>query len=655
MNFGAYARKRADVALVRDTTWVPAFTTRPPTGDEPIPVPSPVKKRAYWMWFAAILWLETMMIRRSTKTLNPGSTGAVKNTFLLHTQALNVAVHLLVDLSALRSLNALRSEWGVVFPAKLEGAPALRASEERAVVIRHFFKLLIRAPMVNCVLLGGKLDGFHAYQLKQLVMMVTSPTFFATLFAVKTTRGLSAVALVNVSFVAACALSMPFAFKYAPDLREDFRRSLGPEEEVPKRFASLAAALAVAPFASRLAVRAFRLDGQPRAAWPSGTRAARDAGWTSADDPKSQKIRRHPEEKEKEKAEEGAMERGLVGAVARLGGADDASAAREAVSLRGGSGRADRFTPELSASALCFRGSAAQSVTVRSVPYGVSLRVTFEGHVLRTTSEYVRDAESGSVHTFLRVWPPEPEGGDPGDSGSSDRGVRAAPPFGRAWVCPGHIYESATRGGERKRNGSAAVPSVETTFAPLGEAAPLLFLRDPETAREVNNATRLIRLNSNAVLANRLVMRMGNCIARATFSVNENEVMTEVTAAMGMVRCERMLRSLRARGAGEHSAAELSQAREAPPSPGGGAAEGTHAARGRRAARGAGARGDASPGTSSDDADAVDGPDAADAAGGARRGDGGETAAAAAGGGSGDRPTGGALRRRTLRQRSRVS
>ena len=86
--------------------------------------------------------------------------------------------------------------------------PALRASEERAVVIRHFFKLLIRAPMVNCVLLGGKLDGFHAYQLKQLVMMVTSPTFFATLFAVKTTRGLSAVALVNVSFVAACALSM---------------------------------------------------------------------------------------------------------------------------------------------------------------------------------------------------------------------------------------------------------------------------------------------------------------------------------------------------------------------------------------------------------------------------------------------------------------
>ena len=112
-------------------------------------------------------------------------------------------------------------------------------------VIRHFFKLLIRAPMVNCVLLGGKLDGFHAYQLKQLVMMVTSPTFFATLFAVKTTRGLRAVALVNVSFVAACALSMPFAFKYAPDLREDFRRSLGPEEEVPKRFASLAAALAV--------------------------------------------------------------------------------------------------------------------------------------------------------------------------------------------------------------------------------------------------------------------------------------------------------------------------------------------------------------------------------------------------------------------------
>ena len=98
MNPGAYAGKRVDDALARDTTWVPAFETRPPTAREPSPVPSPAKKRAYWMWFAAILCLETAMIRRSTKTLHPGSTGAVKNAFLLHTQALNIAVHLVVDL-----------------------------------------------------------------------------------------------------------------------------------------------------------------------------------------------------------------------------------------------------------------------------------------------------------------------------------------------------------------------------------------------------------------------------------------------------------------------------------------------------------------------------------------------------------------------------
>ena len=635
MNVGAYARKRADDALVRDTTWVPAFKTQPPTGGEPIPVPSPAKKRAYWLWFAAILWLETKMIQRSTKALHPGSTGAVKNEFLLHSQALLIAVHLMVDLSALCSLNALRSKWGVCFPAKFKGEPALRASEERAVVVRHFFKLLIRTPVVNCVLLGGKLDGFHAYQLKQVVMMVGSPTFFAALFAVRSARGLSATALINVCFVAACALSTPFAYKYAPDLREDFRRSLGPEEDVPERFASLAVAVAVAPFASRLAVCAFRLDGAPPSAPTAGVADRALAEGTT--DPKTKAGR------EEGDGADGAMTRALDGAAARLSGAD---AARDAVSSRDGS-VAGRCPPELSASALCFHDRASQSVTVRGVPYGVSLRVTFEGHVLRTTSEYLRDAESGSARVFLCVWPPGPEGGDPGDSGSGDRGVPCPRPFGRAWVCPGHVHESVRGGG---RDTCAA--SVATTFKPVGEAAPLLFLRDPETADELNDATTLIRRNINAASANRLVARMGNCIARATSNASEIEVMTEVAAALGMVRCERMLRSLRARFAGEHSAAELSQACEGPPAPGGGAAEGTRAARKRRVARET--RGDASLGTSSDDADAVDGPQAAGATGGARPRDGLETAAAAAAADPdpGDL-TAGDLRRRTLRRRSR--
>ena len=178
MNFGSYAGGRVDDALVRDTTRARASKTRSPTGGEPSPVPSAAKKRAYWVWFAAILCLETAMVRRSTIELNPESTGAVRSVFLLHTQVINIAVHLLVDLSVLKSLNALHPRWGVTYPAAFRGAP-----------------------MVNCVLLGGKLDGFHAYQVKQMVMMVTSPTFFATLFAVKTAGGLCALALVNVGFV----------------------------------------------------------------------------------------------------------------------------------------------------------------------------------------------------------------------------------------------------------------------------------------------------------------------------------------------------------------------------------------------------------------------------------------------------------------------
>ena len=633
MNPGAYAGKRVDDALARDTTWVPAFETRPPTAREPSPVPSPAKKRAYWMWFAAILCLETAMIRRSTKTLHPGSTGAVKNAFLLHTQALNIAVHLVVDLSALRSLNALHPRWGVWFPETHRGLPALRFSEERAVVIRHFFKLFIRTPVVNCVLLGGKLDGFHAYQVKQLLMMVLSPTFFAALFAVKSIRSLTALALINACFVATCGVSVPFAYKYAPDLRAAFWDTLGPTDDLPRRFAQMAVALAAAPFASRLAVWIFHLDAAP----PSPVRAlaAIHEGRVpkSVEGPlgmKNQNQNQNQNQKQKGYGGDG----GALDRAAALGGAglgvDDA--ARDAADV-------DEPAVELSASALCFYGSAPQCVTVRGVPLGVSLRVTFEGHVLRTSSEFIRDAESGAVHTLLRVWPPEPETGAPGKSASGDVDRPSLPPFGRAWVSSGYVRENAV--GVSSRNVSKNA-SRETTFETTGAALALLFLLDPETVREVNNAVMLIQHNMNSVLANRLVMRMGNCITRATYNVNDYQVMTEVTATMGMVRCERMLRAFCARVAGEANAAELSQAGT---SSRGAAAKGTR--RGRRAAYAA--RGTESPDLSdSDDADAVDGPE--EAAGGdaprARRGGGVETAAVA--GLDGVSP--GALRRRTRRR-----
>ena len=530
-----------------------------------------------------------------------------------------------------------------MYPGAFRGAPALRASEERAVVVRHFFKLLIRAPMVNCVLLGGKPDGFHAYQVRQLVMMVTSPTFFATLFAVKTAGGLCALALINVGFVTACALSVPFAFKFSPGLREDFLNTIDPiHANVPRRFAELAIALAAAPFAARAAVLVFCLDAQPPSAPSLETTSARKwEGDTAGPGPRTTSAEKmkgwEGEEREEEaRPEEDARAFCLEKAQLLCGAApEEKDAAREALSAK-----TDGFTPELSASALCFRGSASQCVTVRGVPFGVSLRVTFEGRVLRTTGELIRDAESGAARTLLRIWPPEPESGvGVGDVTPFDRGQsegRFEAPFGRAWVSAGYVLERAAG---RK---DAARVETRLTFKPVGESVALLFLRDPETAREVNDATSLIRHKMNVVLANRLVMRIGNCIARATFNENENAVMLDLTATVGMRRCQRMLSLLSARVHGEGEDADISQANSLRRS--GGAAEGTRAGRGRSAAPGPG--GGESPG-SSDDSDAVDGPEAAEAVGGARRGDGGGETAAAAGG---DAP-GGYLRRRSARRR----
>ena len=488
------------------------------------------------------------------------------------------------------------------FPESFRGAPALRFSEERAVVIRHFFKLLIRFPVVNCVLLGGKPDGFHAYQVKQLVMMVLSPTFFAALFAAKSKRWLAALGFINACFVAACAVCVPFAYKYAPDLRAAFWDTLGPQENLPRRFAQIAVALAASPYASRLAVLAFHLDAAP----PSPPRALAAIRKLRV----SSEIHAGPSGMTKKQKRKGDGEdrgtREKCERAAALGGAefgvDDKNAARFCDAADVG----ELTVTELSASALCFRGPAPQCVTVRGVSPGVSLRVTFEGHVLRTTSEFIRDAESGAVHTLLRVWPPELEtGAQIGKSASGDVDRPSPPPFGRAWVSSGYVRESVSLAKEKR-----ASRELETTFETTGEATALLFLLDPETAREVNNAVMLIRHNMSSVLANRLVMRMGNCITRATFNLTENQVMTEVTATMGMVRCERMLTAFRARVAGEANAAELSQAGTFSR---GAAAEGTRAfsSRGRRAARGARESPEESD---SDDADVVDGPE--EAAGG---------------------------------------
>ena len=106
----------------------------------------------------------------------------------------------------------------------------LNVSEENVVLCRHFFKLIQRNPAVNGMLLGAKPDGFHGYELKQVYMMILSPTFFGVLFAVKSTEGLAKMSIMNFVFVIAHVLLMPFAYKYTDGLRDVYFEKLGPEE-----------------------------------------------------------------------------------------------------------------------------------------------------------------------------------------------------------------------------------------------------------------------------------------------------------------------------------------------------------------------------------------------------------------------------------------
>jgi hypothetical protein len=192
---------------------------------------------------------------------------------------------------------------------------------------------------------------------------------------------------------------------------------------------------------------------------------------------------------------------------------------------------------ELSASAVCFRGSEPQFVVIRQSLAGVSPRVTFDGRVLRSSHEPIIDSHTGETHTLLRVFPPRCPNEDT--------------PVGLAWVITGydakHSAGSFTRtsaplGGARKH----ADFSAEDSFRPVGEAVPLLFLKDAEVALEVNKVVALVRKKMDGVKANKLAMRLGNCVTESTYNARDVDAMLEVVAAMGLKRCEAMLRDLAA-------------------------------------------------------------------------------------------------------------
>ena len=482
-------------SLERAAGMVSRFTTAEQYVDPSLP-PSPEKKRAYRIWFACVALLEFYTVRRTWNVHVEYSELAIASEFFLHAHALNVATQLCIDLYTLRSLNALGERSGVCFPLRARGAPALKVSEEDAVLFRHFFKFAHRVLMVNCASRGGEPDGFHAYPVKQMFVMILSPTFFGVAFAVRSVEGLLKLSFINTAFTAAAALSVSIAHKFSEERELSHAERRRGDENASRVFATLAVVSGLAPFVSSLVVRLWQ----------------RDFGTRRVSDPRA-------------RGRKAASGHAAMLANTRM---MDTAGLRE----DGGS--------ELSASAICFQGPEPQLVVIRQSLAGVSPRVTFDGRVLRSSSEPIIDSHTGEIHTLLRVFPPRSSNGDT--------------PIGRAWVTTGYWTKRSPASFTRNLGLSSRLgcdekersADAEDPFRQVGGAVPLLFTPDAETALEVNEVVKLARKKMDGANANNLVMRLGNCVTRATYNARDVGAMMEVVAAMGMKRCEAMLSDIAA-------------------------------------------------------------------------------------------------------------
>ena len=59
-------------------------------------------------------------------------------------------------------------------------APILNVTEENSVLARHALKMVARIPNICGFLLSGRFDIYIGYCLKQVVLMILSPTFLAS-------------------------------------------------------------------------------------------------------------------------------------------------------------------------------------------------------------------------------------------------------------------------------------------------------------------------------------------------------------------------------------------------------------------------------------------------------------------------------------------
>ena len=469
-----------------------------PVFDDPTEPPTSSKKLAYAVWFLAIQILEVVVIRKQTAMFD--NTTAIWSTFVLHSQVFHILAYTAVDLITLKNLNALRSSWGVSRPRHLQGRRILLVSEEYSVLLRHALKLVIRLPFVSSTLLGARPGFFAVYCLKQVLLMVASPTFFGVYFAVKSREGLLKMALVNAAFCAVVARSYAFAFAGEPALLGKLCADCGCSATPATDIATIGVlTLATAPFVCAAILRFPRL--------PSA-RVRGDAG-------------------------AGPRPEGVVGL------ADDGSSVLESYAISLSAGSDER-----------------RVIIVQQRLEGTTIRVMFDGGQLPCATEKFR----GGEHTLLTIYAPPRDGEGAELSAGLSSGVDVVPEplVGLAWVVTVRPAEptSRSRGRSRRRQtlargGSTVAREVDDAgeFADddlenitrVGAGVPLLLVPSPEVAEEINSGAATIRRNLDAKKANKFITRVGNCITPSTTNREDLSAVLEVTNALDMRLTEKML------------------------------------------------------------------------------------------------------------------
>ena len=127
--------------------------------------PTKMKKLVYWLWIAAIFYLEQKIVIKQGVLLKPYELKVIGNEFLWRTKILHVVTHVLIDGFTLINLNCMFPRWGIKYPNGRRRAPVLRMSEETVVTIRHVCKLMLRIPKLNAAILGARPGCHHGYTL----------------------------------------------------------------------------------------------------------------------------------------------------------------------------------------------------------------------------------------------------------------------------------------------------------------------------------------------------------------------------------------------------------------------------------------------------------------------------------------------------------